>query len=235
MDVDKACQALSGWSLEVLQEIKGRGTPREIIALCKKINTEGRKLEYRGRGIKYYEKLVTEADTLVKAVERHLAEYAKAREEFKRKNGRDLYWSENLGYDECSGVSKYKDSLYVNAPLGKQDLIKAYSNFISPNFFKPVVESIKKAITEERAASLLIVGLMERVAKLKKADKDPTKLKARTEALYVQAEKYASSMYNVSRVKPISEFESKNSHYGKLTVSEVFDVIRDHLKKCKKP
>ena len=57
MDIDDSLKAQEAWAIESFQEIKGQGIPTRVIKLMKDINSEARKVAYRGSGIKKYERL----------------------------------------------------------------------------------------------------------------------------------------------------------------------------------
>ncbi len=268
MDIDKSLDAMEGWALKVLEGITERVPPAKIIELCKNINAEGRKLEYRGNGIKHYEKKLTEAKELAKSVEKHFQRIDAARKEFRQKNpdfvSRTREDKYIIGYDRCVGETEYKTN-FDNSPnklgvrfyggrytlMNGRGLLTNYAYFIT-GYAKTEIESVKKAITEMRAAAQLIMSAMEKITKLDKKNQD--QLKVKTEALYASVKKNAASMYNTSllgkvtigRTKPkvkLQELrfnpernlngEDVNSNFH-LHLFEIIDYIKDHLKNCKK-
>lgn len=56
MNIKNSIDAMYAWAIEVQEELEGEGLPKIIIKLLKKINSEGRSVEYRGAGIKKFER-----------------------------------------------------------------------------------------------------------------------------------------------------------------------------------
>ncbi len=71
MDIKESINAMKGWSIQLLKEIEGRGTPSRVIDLAKKINAEGRKVLYRGAGFKYYERKLGDFEKILTSAEKH--------------------------------------------------------------------------------------------------------------------------------------------------------------------
>jgi len=70
MNIKNSILAMEGWGIEALEEIQGEGSPVRIIKLLNNINSEGRKLEYRGSGLQRIKKTIEKADELILGVEK---------------------------------------------------------------------------------------------------------------------------------------------------------------------
>ncbi len=256
MDIDKSLDAMEGWSLNVLEGVTKKLPPSKIIDLCKNINTEGRKLEYRQSGIKQYTQKLEEAKQLSKSVKKHLEEVKAAGD------------SGVIDFRSCREKTEYKYNFQDtrNRFGGKffggtyelmkgRELLICYDYFIA-HYAKTEIEFIQRAITEMRAAAQVIISAMEKVTKLAKDKKEQDQLKVKTEALYVSVKKDAASMYNSSRREiPITggnkrkvilrelKFDPPNhrdlngwsvNYDFYLDIFKIVDFIKNHLKNCKK-
>ncbi len=217
MDIDKSLDAMEGWAYGVFAGLTGNKTdPAKIIELCKNINAEGRKLEYRRNGIKHYDEKLKEAKKLAQSVEEHFKERNAAWEEFRKKHP---YWGGSgdrsddyiLGYNRCEDKTEYQSDFHnTTNKLGHsfyggtyvlakgRQLLMAYASFITSPAVKTEIEFVKKTITEMRAAAQVIMNVMEKITKLAKDKKNQDQLKVKTDALYASVKKVATSMYNTS-------------------------------------
>lgn len=67
MNIENSLKAIEAWAIEGLEEIQGRGSPARVIKLMKDINSEVRKLEYRGSGLRGYQKEMDDYARLVRS------------------------------------------------------------------------------------------------------------------------------------------------------------------------
>jgi len=61
MNVPQSLKAIQAWAIESLQEIQGKGSPVRVASLMKNINSEARKVGYRGSWLKRWEKILDDA------------------------------------------------------------------------------------------------------------------------------------------------------------------------------
>ena len=179
---------MSGWTLEAFKELKGRGVPATVIKLCKNVNSEGRALEYRGAGIKYYEKTLKKAEDLFK-------QYST----LKGPRIVEIKGGENPVYRK---VSDWNDKdlarLKVTGSYNTDRFLSELETYIKRG--RDVIPRVKKNIIVLRASAQTIVGIMEQVQQLDKSV-DKKLLSQRREALFAQAEKYARTAYGVTQAE----------------------------------
>ncbi len=262
MDIDKVLDAISGWSLQVFELVDNHRDPAKIIDLCKKINTEGRKLESRQSGIKRYTRKLKEAIELSESVKKHSQEVDTAYNEFRRKYGVGINSPRDramIGFKRCAEKTECRYNFDNSSNLlgetfyggryqlmNGRELIQRYASFMT-NEAKEDIKFIQRAITEIRAASQLIMNAMEKITKLPKEKRDSAE---KIKSLYAPVKKDAVSMYTTSRLgestvgKKTPRIRLKDTKFRSpegrspssvhLDLFETIDYIKDHLKNCKK-
>ncbi len=240
MDIDKSLDAMEGWSYGVFAGLTGNKTdPAKIIELCKNINAEGRKLEYRGTGIKHYEKKLKEAEQSALSVKKHFEEVDAGYEEFFKKYKRRISTPEDryaIGYQTCAMKTEYQSNFHnTTNKMGHsfyggtyqlangRELLRAYASFITSPVVKKEIEFVRKAITQMRAAAQVIISAMEKITKLDQKNQD--QLKVKTEALYLSVKKDAVSMYNTSKLEiSMGDRKKEKLKLGKLRFNSETDL-----------
>lgn len=124
---------MEAWAIEALQELQGEGSPARIIKLCTDINSEGRKLEYRGSGLRIFEKNISKAIKLVTKLQSQLT----------------IVKTKNLSEEETYGLESY---------FGVTDTLKSLKQKKALYY-----DALKRHISETRAAAQQIMSLVEKV------------------------------------------------------------------------
>ncbi len=222
MNFEDSINAIKGWSIELLKEIEGRGNPSRVIDLAKKINAEGRKVEFRGGGLKYYQRKFEEFSKIIPVLEKHLK-----KSDCNYGNGVDY----GTGFYGQFPVHSHSELSVVEKKLSS-DVNNYESRLRGLNYYLKRVEEL---LSKSRALAQLIVGSMDKVAELKKGEKDSDKLKSKTEALFKAAERNAALIVDFfNRTFDFEKYISINEYKDSGTaILPGFLHFKKHLKKCK--